>query len=78
VSATTRTWAVSLLHPQARLLPGLGVRLGRHPRIAAATLNELRRVPTRRLRAFAYRHVAQPLMQRMNAKLLIGRKAASA
>jgi len=62
---------MSILHPQARLLPGLGVRLGRHPRIAAATLTALRRAPTRRLRAFAYRRVAQPLVERMVAELPI-------
>lgn len=62
---------VSLVHPHTRLLPGLGARLGRYPRLAAATLTALRRVPTRRLRAFMYRHVAQPLVQRMHAQLLI-------
>ena len=53
------------------MLPGLGARLGRHPRIAAATLTALRRVPMRRLRSFAYRHVAEPLVQRMDAELLL-------
>jgi FkbM family methyltransferase len=71
VTGRYRTWVVSIVHPRARLLPGLGARLGRHPRIAAGVLGVLRGLPTRRLRALAYRHAAQPLVQRMDAELLL-------
>jgi FkbM family methyltransferase len=66
-----RTWGVSLFHPRERLLPGLGNRLGRHPRLASRVLMMLRLIPTRRLRALAYRHVAVPLVSRMDTKLIV-------
>jgi len=58
-----RTWARSALAPRNRLLPGLGERLGRHPRLAAAVLVCLRHVPG------APRHVSRPLIQRMATRL---------
>jgi len=69
--AKYRTWAGSLLHPEQRFLPGLGARLGRWPKLSAAVLTALRRLPTTRLRAGAYRHVAQPLARRMTAELIV-------
>jgi FkbM family methyltransferase len=71
VTGKYRTWVVSIVHPRDRLLPGLGARLGRHPRVAAAVLGVLRSLPTRRLRALAYRNAAQPLVQRMDTELLV-------
>ena len=62
-------WGRSLLSPRERLLPGLGARLGAHPRLASAILVGLRRLPTARLRASVYRHVSRPLVRRMNARL---------
>jgi FkbM family methyltransferase len=69
VAGKSGTWARSLLSPKARLLPGLGERLGTHPRLAAAVFVVLRRLPGARLRAAAYRHVSLPLVQRMDAEL---------
>jgi FkbM family methyltransferase len=56
-------WARSALAPEERLLPGLGVRLGRRPRLAAATLVFLRRVPGAQL------HVSRPLIRRLATQL---------
>jgi FkbM family methyltransferase len=58
-------WARSALAPRERLLPGLGVRLAAHPRLAVATLVALRRVPG------AGRNVSRPLIQRMATRLLL-------
>jgi FkbM family methyltransferase len=69
VATRYRTWARSLLSPKQRLLPGLGVRLGAHPRLAAGVFVTLRRLPGKRLRAAAYRHISLPLVQRMEAEL---------
>jgi FkbM family methyltransferase len=66
---TYRTWGRSLLSPRERLLPGVGARLGARPRLAAATLVALRRLPGRELRALAYRRVSLPLVERMDAEL---------
>jgi FkbM family methyltransferase len=71
VTAKTRTWAGSLVHPQTRLLPGVGARLGRFPRVRATILSGLRHVPTRRGRAIAYRRILQPLVQRMDGELVV-------
>jgi FkbM family methyltransferase len=71
VSVKARTWAGSLLHPQSRLLPGLGARLGRYPRVSGAVLAGLRHTPTRRGRAIAYRRILQPLVQRMEGELVV-------
>ncbi len=35
------------------------------------TFGALRRLPTKKLRAFAYRHMAQPLVERMDAELVV-------
>jgi FkbM family methyltransferase len=43
----------------------------RRPRLAAATLTGLHRLPTRRARALAYRHVAKPLVERMDGELVL-------
>jgi FkbM family methyltransferase len=67
--ATYRIWARSLLSPRDRLLPGVGARLGRYPRLTAALLEGLRGLPGTHLRNRAYRGVAIPLVQRMNATL---------
>jgi FkbM family methyltransferase len=64
-------WGRSLLAPRTRLLPGLGHRLGRRPRVAAKILVGLRRVPGRRLRAALYRNVSRPLAVRMDAQLVV-------
>lgn len=64
-------WARSLVSPRARLLPGLGARLGRHPDIAASIFVGLRRIPGVRWRASAYRNVSRPLVERMRARLVI-------
>jgi FkbM family methyltransferase len=71
VSAKARTWAGSLLHPQTRLLPGVGARLGSFPRLAPTLLRALNRAPTRRLRALAYHSVARPLVTRMDRELVV-------
>jgi FkbM family methyltransferase len=68
-SARYRTWARSLLSPKSRLLPGVGARLGQHPAAAAGVFRLLGRLPTRRLRALAYRHVSLPLVQRTDASI---------
>jgi FkbM family methyltransferase len=68
-SARYRTWARSLLSPKTRLLPGVGARLGQHPAAAARVFRLLRRLPTRRVRALAYRHVSLPLVQRTDASI---------
>ena len=65
------TWARSLLAPRARLLPGLGARLGARPRLAAAILVALRSLPGRRLRRAAYVNVSRPLVDRMTAHLQV-------
>jgi FkbM family methyltransferase len=67
--ATYRVWARSLLSPSERLLPGVGARIGRYPRVAAALLDGLKRLPGTRLRSKAYRQVTIPLVQRMTATL---------
>jgi FkbM family methyltransferase len=66
---TYRTWARSLLSPRARLLPGVGARLGAHPWLAARLLEALHRLPGRRLRNLAYRNVTVPLALRLRARL---------
>jgi FkbM family methyltransferase len=43
----------------------------RRPRLAAATLTGLHRLPTRRARALAYRHVTKPLVERMEGALVL-------
>jgi FkbM family methyltransferase len=71
VSAKWATWAGSVAHPIDRLLPGIGARLGRFPRVTALILEALQRVPTRRLRAVTYRSVTRPLVRRINAELVL-------
>jgi FkbM family methyltransferase len=68
---TYLTRAGALTSPRSRLLPGLGARLGRHPRLAAAVLTGLRRLPGWRLRAAAYRSISLPLVERMIAPVEI-------
>lgn len=51
------------------MLPGFGARLSNHPRVAAAMLAAVRRLPGRRARAFGYRHVSRPLVERMAASV---------
>jgi FkbM family methyltransferase len=63
--------AGALTAPRRRLLPGLGARLGRHPRLAAAVLTALRRLPGWRLRAVAYRSLSLPLAERLATRLEI-------
>jgi FkbM family methyltransferase len=67
--ATYRIWGRSLLSPRDRLLPGVGARIGRYPRLTAALLDALRALPGARLRNRAYRGVTIPLVQRMTATL---------
>jgi FkbM family methyltransferase len=67
--ATYRVWARSLLAPRDSQLPGVGARLGRYPRLAAALLDGLRHLPGTWLRNTAYRQVSIPLVQRMDATL---------
>jgi FkbM family methyltransferase len=64
-------WARALLSPRGRLLPALGHRLDHHPRLAAGVLTGLRRAPTRRLRSVLYRNVSRPLVERMDARLVV-------
>ncbi|MGH3136159.1 MAG: FkbM family methyltransferase [Gaiellaceae bacterium] len=64
-------WARSVLSPRDRLLPGIGQRLGRRPRLAAAILVGLRRIPGRTLRGTVYRNVSRPLAQRMDSRLVV-------
>jgi FkbM family methyltransferase len=66
-----RTWARSLLAPRERLLPGIGARLSRHPRAAGAVLSTLQRLPTASLRATSSRHIARPLLARLDATVEI-------
>jgi FkbM family methyltransferase len=71
---TLRTiWARAgvLRAPRERLLPGLGVRLQDHPRLAAGTLVTLRRVPGARMRRAVYGNVLLPLSRRMSARLVV-------
>jgi FkbM family methyltransferase len=65
------TRAGALTAPRRRLLPGLGARLSPHPRLAAAVLTGLRRLPGWRLRAAAYRSVSMPLAARLATRLEI-------
>lgn len=64
-------WARAFLSPRGRLLPALGRRLGHHPRLAAGVLTGLRRAPARRLRSVLYRNVSRPLVERMDARLVV-------
>lgn len=64
-------WGRSLIEPRGRLLPSVGHRLEQHPRLAAATLVALRRLPGRRLRTLAYTNVSRPLARRMTAQLVL-------
>jgi FkbM family methyltransferase len=52
-----------------RLLPAAGARLSRRPRAAETVLRLLRRLPGRRLRSAAIRHVSTPLVYGMTARL---------
>jgi FkbM family methyltransferase len=61
-------WARSLLEPRARLLPGVGERLGRHPRVLVSILLAVRRLPTQRLRAFGYDNLSRPLIRRLGIR----------
>lgn len=61
----------AILAPRTKLLPGLGSRLGAHPRLASLTLRVLRRAPGRLLHGAVYRNVTRPLVQRMDARLVV-------
>lgn len=64
-------WARSIFSPRKRLLPGIGRRLGRHPRLASAVLVGLRRVPGRTVRTALYVNVSRPIVEQMDARLVV-------
>jgi FkbM family methyltransferase len=64
-------WARAVVAPRRRMLPALGHRLGRHPRMASSVLVGLRRMPVVRLRTVLYENVSRPLVSRMDAELVV-------
>jgi FkbM family methyltransferase len=69
VTVRLRTWSRSLLSPRERLLPGVGARLHRFPRLVAALLVTARRAPAGRARSNVYRGFSEPLLRRFNGTL---------
>lgn len=61
----------ALVAPRDQLLPGLGARLERRPRVASHVLLLLRRAPGRRLRTATLRNLTLPLVERMRGPLIV-------